>query len=257
MYSRFILFGDLITQLSHEQTGFALAPALQHLYSRRLDVVTRGFSGYNTDHAVVVLKHVLKTEAANPEPTVLLNIFMGTNDAANTVHQHVPIDRYKTNLTKLVEMAQAQGIKVIVTGPALHDAVLCEEAFRAYVGNEKAVPFSSSRATREYADVAKQVAQDHQVPFVDLWLAFQKYGGWLETELLEGKCGFGELLTDGIHFTPTGYRIFYTELVKAIDTAYPEFSATTLPQVLPHHDEIDRNDVEGCLTNGFETRHGI
>lgn len=253
MYSRFILFGDLITQLSHEQNGFALAPALQHLYSRRLDVVTRGFSGYNTEHGVVVLKHVLKTEAANPEPTVLMNIFMGTNDAANTAHQHVPIDRYKANLTNMVEMAQAQGIKVIVTGPTLHDGDLCEKAL---IGGGRANPFSSSKITREYADVAKQVAQDHQAPFVDLWLAFQKHGGWLEAELLGDKCGFGELLTDGIHFTPTAYRIFYDELVKAIDAAYPELSAAALPQVLPHHDEIDRNDIEGCLTKAFEARHG-
>lgn len=250
MYPRFVLFGALIIQFSHDQTGFALAPALQHLYSRKLDVVTRGFFGYNTDQAVVLLKHVLESETANPEPTLLLNIFVGSNDAAFSETQRVPVERCRANISKMVKMAQAQGIKVVVTGPALHDT----ELFAKAIGHSE--PFSSSRETRKYADVIKQVAQEHSVPFIDLWLAFQKYGGWLKDELLDGRVGFSELLIDGIHFTPTGYKIYYDELVKAINTAYPELAPSALPQMFPNHDEIDNTDIEGCLAMANKNRHG-
>ncbi|KAI9868767.1 MAG: hypothetical protein M1813_004618 [Trichoglossum hirsutum] len=107
-------------QASTQERGFALAPALQQAYIRRLDVVNRGFSGYNTDQALRVLPKIMP----DPEQTrvrlmvrlclgrgriVLLTkskaILFGSNDACFSEAQngqHVPLDKYKKNLVKLL-----------------------------------------------------------------------------------------------------------------------------------------------------------
>lgn len=52
---QFILFGDSITQGSYAQErGFAFGAELTNRYVRRLDVINRGFSGYNTAQALKV-----------------------------------------------------------------------------------------------------------------------------------------------------------------------------------------------------------
>lgn len=232
--AKFILFGDSITQYSNKQDGFALAPALQDLYSRKLDVVTRGFSGYNTDQGLVMLEEILKAEKQAGSTIKLMYIFMGTNDAATTF-QHVPLPRYRENLHKMVELTTSQNINLVLVGPALHqqDAV--------YKG------FSSSEATRKYADVAKEVASEHKLPFVDLWDAFQRESGWTKSQVLEGNPNLESLLVDGIHYTPQGYKVFYHQLVEAISEFYPDLVAAKLSSPAPSYEDVDYSNIRKSL----------
>jgi hypothetical protein len=52
----FVLFGDSITQRGFAPGGWAAA--LADRYGRRVDVVNRGYSGYNTALATHLLPHV-------------------------------------------------------------------------------------------------------------------------------------------------------------------------------------------------------
>lgn len=247
VFNKLILFGDSITQYSNNQDGFALAPALQHRYSRQLDVVTRGFSGYNTNHGTIVLRELLKAENAQNGHIKLLSIFMGTNDAATTF-QHVPLAKYVQNLHSMVKLAETYNIKVVIVGPGLHDPKLV-----ALSRPEKyEADFSSNEATRRYSDAARKVTQAYGLPFVDLWNEFQKYGGWSTEELLTGTPDLGALLDDGIHYTPQGYRVFYDALVATIETAYPELSSEKLPIICPDYKEIDPENVEESLMSSIE-----
>lgn len=55
MLDQIILFGDSITQQSFSQErGFAFGAELSNQYVRKLDVINRGFSGYNTAQALKV-----------------------------------------------------------------------------------------------------------------------------------------------------------------------------------------------------------
>lgn len=240
---KLVLFGDSITQHANDQVGFALAPALQSHYARKLDIVTRGFSGYNTNHAVVTLREVLKADNAESGVVKLIVIFMGTNDAAFNF-QGVPIDNYKANLQTLVEIAKSYDIKVILVGPALHGRAECLAASESQGLDPN---FSDTVATRKYADAAAGVAAANEVPFLDLWYTFQKYGGWSTEDLIANKIPLGELLYDGIHFSPKAYEIYYNELLNIIERNFPELQADKLPFYFPLYDAVDFNNMEGSI----------
>lgn len=85
-YDRIVLFGDSITQGSFDPEGFGSGSALAHVYARRLDVINRGFSGYNTEWCLPLLKRILPEGVEKGQSKILLLIiFLGANDA--TLHQ--------------------------------------------------------------------------------------------------------------------------------------------------------------------------
>lgn len=161
---------------------------------------------------------------------------MGTNDAATTF-QGIPVDRYRNNLTKMIELAASHKIHLVLVGPALHQ----ERENQKYKG------FSSSRATKIYSDAAEEVAAAHNVPFVDLWNAFQKDSGYSKSDLLEGNPDLEKYLVDGIHFSPQGYKVFYDELTKVIFASYPHLVPEKLEMAAPRYDAMDYSDVRKSI----------
>ncbi|CAK7894683.1 isoamyl acetate-hydrolyzing esterase [[Candida] anglica] len=198
-YNKFLLFGDSITEWSYRNGGFGAL--LQNDYARKMDVVCRGFSGFNSNHAVEILPKLLEMDKYS-----IMTIFFGTNDALNTF-QGVPIDKTKKNLKFLVELSLKSGIKVILIGPALHS----RELYRAanpdddYVGSEE--------NNRKYCEAAKSVSMETGVPFIDLCTEFDNSG-----------LPINQLLVDGIHFTSNGYKILYESISNTIKSVYPEYS---------------------------------
>lgn len=237
-YNKFILFGDSITQFSHEQTSllcswenkFAFAPAIQNYYSRKLDVITRGYGGYNSNYAALILPEILKAEKTEGIEIKLMMIFFGTNDAANT-NQHVPIERYKKNLDLMINCALSYSIKPIIIGPTLHDQERLKN-LRIKHKEPTDIPFSSSEATKEYSNAAKEVAVRRGVAFIDLWNAFKEESGLTEDQIYAGS-DLTRFLDDGIHLALYGNEILYRELIKAIKNHYPELDAVNLPTILP------------------------
>ena len=71
----FVTFGDSITQ-----RGFApgWSSQLADAYQRRVDVINRGYSGYNSRWAVQLLDRVFPPAA----PPQLATVWFGANDAA-------------------------------------------------------------------------------------------------------------------------------------------------------------------------------
>lgn len=250
-FDKFLLFGDSITEFSHYQGGFSLAAKLADDYTRKLDIVKRGFSGYNTRWTLPIFKQVLDTELEGPGKIRLAYIFLGTNDASFGF-QGVPIEEYKLNLDTMVKLALERGIKLVIVGPALHGQQLfidaCEEKGRPLDG-----PFSSSKNTREYADAAWEVALAHKLPFLDLWYLFQKNGGWSSDELLLGSPDLSEYLFDGVHYSARAYEVFYDALIKLIRKEYPDLAPENVPRHLPHYRDIDLDNYEESILNGPKT----
>ncbi|KAH8751543.1 hypothetical protein BGZ57DRAFT_934407 [Hyaloscypha finlandica] len=89
-------------------------------YIRRLDVVNRGFSGFNTTQGLKILPNIL------PDPSQtrvrFMAILFGSNDACFAScpnGQLVPLEQYKKNLVSLVNhpALQAHGTRVILVTP--------------------------------------------------------------------------------------------------------------------------------------------
>ncbi|KAI9369609.1 SGNH hydrolase-type esterase domain-containing protein [Aspergillus egyptiacus] len=246
-YDQFILFGDSITQFSSSQEmGFGFQSALQDAYSRVLDVINRGFSGYTTAHAVKVFpKFFPRLETASVR---FLTIWFGANDASlreSENGQYVPLDDYKKNLTWLVQhpatVAQKPRILIITPTPVNEYQL---EHFDVDKGNIH--PTRTNRNTRRYAEAAREVAASLGLPVVDLWTAFMTAAGWKEGQPLVGSREapnakkFESLFTDGLHLTPDGYRIVYDEVVKAIQANWPDQAPGELAHVFPHWTEAPK-----------------
>ncbi|KAF1344542.1 isoamyl acetate-hydrolyzing esterase [Delphinella strobiligena] len=245
---QFILFGDSITQQSGSQAqgGFAFAPALQDAYIRRLDVVNRGLSGYNTAQALKVLPRVLPPPAHNR--VRLMTIFFGANDAClpNTpgFAQNVPLQQFKDNVVKLAthELVAAHNPTIILVTPPPVDEHLCLQKDRTVGIN---VIRRTAENTARYAEAVREVGKTLGLPVLDLWTAFMKEAGWQQGDPLPGSSDVpqNEVLTrlmhDGLHLNPEGYKILYDKLVELIEKQLPDQVPEKLPFVLPSWDDAD------------------
>ncbi|CAG8597532.1 1467_t:CDS:2, partial [Acaulospora morrowiae] len=159
LYNQIVLFGDSITQ------GAELSQA----YVRKLDVYNRGFSGYNTEWAKELLTQLLpnhdskeQSQNSNRVKIVLIKIFFGANDAALKPNkQHIDLDKYKENLTQMVNMVKKSDSEspprvILITPPPLD-----EEAWWNTRGMEID---RKSEVTHQYALACLQVAQELNVP---------------------------------------------------------------------------------------------
>ncbi|KAL4878981.1 SGNH hydrolase-type esterase domain-containing protein [Aspergillus karnatakaensis] len=239
-YDQFILFGDSITQMSsNQEQGFGFQPALQDAYSRVLDVINRGFGGYTTAHAVKVFPKFFPS----PERATVrfLTIWFGANDASlleSNNGQHVPLETYKKNLAWIIQhpatVAQQPRILLITPTPVNEYQI---EDFDNSKGNN--YPTRTNAGAKAYAEAAREVGDALNVPVVDLWGAFMGAVGWREGEELVGSRKvpnderFAGLFTDGLHLTAAGYRIVFDEIVKAIQTNWPDQAPGARPQVFP------------------------
>ncbi|KAJ0603778.1 putative SGNH hydrolase-type esterase domain, SGNH hydrolase superfamily [Helianthus annuus] len=102
MRPQFVLFGDSITELSFKSGGWGAS--LTDTYSRKADILVRGYDGYTSRWALFLLHHIFPLTSSTPP--VATTVFFGANDAALTgrysERQHVPLDEYKENLRKIV-----------------------------------------------------------------------------------------------------------------------------------------------------------
>ena len=81
--------------------GVGWASLLSNAYSRRADVLNRGFSGYNSRHVSNILERSVLS--SNYEDVLFCTVFLGANDAALPgERQHVPLDEYQANLGTIV-----------------------------------------------------------------------------------------------------------------------------------------------------------
>ncbi|EXJ54499.1 hypothetical protein A1O7_09839 [Cladophialophora yegresii CBS 114405] len=231
VYPQLILLGDSITQLS----TLTLTARLSEWYSRRLDVINRGFSGYTAPMGHEVLQQFFPADSV-PSQTVprvqLMTIFFGANDACVPGHpQHVPLQRYIASLKDMIchpalKLHDTQVI--LITPPPVDEYQLG--------GRDR-----TAEHTAKYAHAALQVGRECNLPVLDLWTVFMRRAGWTEgsTSALAGSKDaprsevLGELLEDGLHLATEGYEVVFCELVKVIEQELPEQTPKRLPMVFP------------------------
>lgn len=97
-----IVFGDSITQHGFNSDIHGWVGKLADWWTRRVDILNRGYSGYNSRWAKIVFDEVILSE--NPD---FLFLFFGANDAIeeSAVH-HVPLEEYADNIRVMVKTAK-------------------------------------------------------------------------------------------------------------------------------------------------------
>ena len=206
-----VLFGDSLTQLGWGVDGqVGWASLLASAYTRRSDVLNRGFSGYNTRHALEVLPRVFGDGPARTEALLFCTVYLGANDSALPGEvQHVPIEEYQSNLGKIVTLIRERGDKfpiILMTPPPVDESRWADQW-----GDEKSD--RHNEVSRKYGTVCKQVAEEHDCVVLDVF------------ELLGGSSNdYSRHLSDGLHLSGSGNTLVYEGLMELIQEKHPELA---------------------------------
>ncbi|KAI5283256.1 hypothetical protein KEM52_003449, partial [Ascosphaera acerosa] len=172
-------------------------------------------------------------------------VFFGANDACLPGnYQHVPLANYKAALRRIAThpYVTAQQTKVLLlTPPPVNEHQFAD-----------AHPPRVAWHTKQYADACRAVGAALGVPVVDVWGAFMRYAGWQGQEggpfegsrELPENPRLRELLSDGLHLTPVGYRVVYDEVKRVIAQVYPEETPEKLQPKFASWTEVPRPRVE-------------
>ncbi|TVY48435.1 Isoamyl acetate-hydrolyzing esterase-like protein [Lachnellula occidentalis] len=230
-YPQFLLIGDSIIQFtSFTNDGFSFGAGLSEHVQRRLDVINRGLSGYNTNQAKVILDRLVPSPSSAKVDYLLL--LFGSNDACLPncpTKQHVPLDQYRKNMHAILnhESVKAHNPTILlVTPPPLNEVHLeAEDLKRGHPALTRRQSY-----TEQYVKAVREIAEEYKdqgVILIDLWAALMKEGARLtpgfveEGGLLGSKDkgdseGLRKLVVDGLHLTGAGYKVFLDEVLPVV-----------------------------------------
>ncbi|KAF3451378.1 hypothetical protein FNV43_RR07473 [Rhamnella rubrinervis] len=236
MRPKIYLFGDSITEDSFCDGGWGAS--LAHHFSRTVDVVLRGYSGYNTRWGLKVLERVFPEaegggDGVDADAPLAVTVFFGANDACLpdrcSAFQHVPVDEYKRNLRSIVSFFKKRWPKthiLLITPPPIDEDARLRHP---YVENPSNQPERTNESAGNYAKACVAVAGEFGTPVIDLWTKMQQFPDWKNAHL-----------SDGLHLTQIGSRVVFEEVVKRLRDE--DLTTETLPVDLPLISEIDPND---------------
>lgn len=188
--------GDSITQFGWDRPGgyvHIVADALESA-GVKISVVPAGISG-NTSRNM--LDRVERSVISQKPDWMTLSC--GVNDVWHKDASHVDLEPYKTNITAIVDKAQAAGIKVMI--------------LTATVIQEKDNPDNQNLAA--YNDFLRQLAKERNLPLADLnamcWKALK------DTDT--------HLTVDGVHMNPEGNMLMARGILEAFGMAPSQIDA--------------------------------
>ncbi|KAJ3845241.1 SGNH hydrolase-type esterase domain-containing protein [Lentinula raphanica] len=239
-----MIFGDSITQGGWETGMNGFGASLAHRYARKLDVINRGFSGYNTEWGIPVFEQFFATtEQQKHLPIVrLLVIWFGANDSCLVQSpQHVPLPKFASNLKHLVNLVQSPKSKyyspktriILVTPPPVNTY---QRKANLDARDPPILLDRNFENTRLYAETVKDIAREEEVGIIDIWTKMWDAARHNEQAL-------EKFLYDGLHLNDAGYQIMYDAVLETIEKTYPELHPDNLEMVFPGWATIDPNNV--------------
>ena len=216
------------------QDDVGWASLLCAAYTRRADVLNRGFAGYNTEWILnIIMPQILGAVDDHHHSNVLLLfavVWLGANDAAvpaATNCQHVPVEQYQANLTAILRLLRNRvkqqqqeqepfPILLLTPPPVDEDAwkQFLQDNFPEALEETAGESNRQNSVTRAYGQAAKKAAgTDPSCAVLDVW------------ELLEGETEHrGKYLSDGLHLNADGNRKVYHGIMETIQKHFPKIA---------------------------------
>ncbi|CAN6443066.1 unnamed protein product [Victoria cruziana] len=199
----FVLFGSSIVQFSFGHGGWGAT--LADIYSRKADIVLRGYSGWNSTRAVQVIDQVFPKDAAI-QPSLVI-VYFGGNDSMGAhpsgLGPHVPLAEYVENLKKIASYIKGLSEKtrvIFLTCPPVN-----EEKVKQLSSELLSELVRSNEMCRRYSEACIELCREMEVEVIDLWTAIQRKDNWATT-----------CLTDGVHLSAEGSDIVVEEILKVL-----------------------------------------
>ncbi|KAF1887917.1 hypothetical protein Lal_00023925 [Lupinus albus] len=270
-----VLLGDSITEQSFRDGGWGAT--LANAYSRKADILVRGYGGYNTKWALFLLHHIFPL--GSPKPPIATTIFFGANDAAllgrTSERQHVPIEDYKQNLRKIVLHLKAQssstlwfffffafcvnfcnwlrsspffvslilpvGGKIWEYSPSMQ-IVLITPPPVSEEGRQRYAESLYGENAMKLPERTNEVTGQYAKACVEIAKEMSVWYINLWPKMQETDGWQDKFLSDGLHLTPEGNTVVYQEVIKVFNEA--GLSADKMPLDFPHHSQIDGKNPE-------------
>lgn len=207
---KILFFGDSITDMNrlrdHEDgtvysygVGYPnfIVGELSYKEPTRYEFINRGISG----NRIVDLYARAKIDAWNHKPDVL-SILIGVNDVWHEISREngVELPRWERIYRSLIAETKERlpDTKIIICEPFILEGSATD-------GEERWERFLE---VKEYAKVAKKIAEDYGAYFVPLQEKFDE---------ATKECGTEPYLFDGVHPTAAGAKLIATEWLKAFE----------------------------------------
>ncbi len=177
-------FGDSITEA--KVYGQIVEAVFRHCHPEAKVVFV------NNGHSGLQLAGTKTGDVVKGDPGVV-TIMIGMNDAINAAWvRGLPIDatveKYKSNLLRLVRELKAQGRRVVLFTPTLTDEGAEATTFRIE---------GTGRLLKAFGKVCEEVAKEESIPCVPVQSEFEDYQDSLP--------GFAQLRPDGVHPCARGH----------------------------------------------------
>eukprot|EP01039_Chlorochromonas_danica_P005880 gene5880-6475_t len=221
---RVLFFGDSITQHGFNVEISGWVAMLAHWWSRRVDVINRGYSGYNSRWAKKIIDQILPDQRPD-----LIFVFFGANDAVDaSVLQHVPLDEYEGNMRYIVQYIKKnlpQAALVLITPPPIFEEKL--QFFNSAKGKPLLIDRTNER-TLKYAEVVVALGNEYHIPVVNAWSA------------MEGSSASrGNYLSDGLHLSSMGCEALFNEVKKVLLLHHPEWNPEIMSMDMPEWSQFN------------------
>ena len=238
MWPTAVLLGDSQTQLGWQGNGWV--QVLAEEFVRRIDIVNRGFSGYNSRMLLAVLPDILTQDILKRADVVC--IFLGSNDASmkeTNPEQAVPVEEFGDNLLKIISYLLSNGVPkeafiIISPPPVLPDKWTNTLNLRP---GPKLPNCKSNDLTKAYASECGEVAKRLNVTFVDLF-----------THMMDpaNKINLSCALSDGLHLGADGHNILFSLLSPIFKG---KLSGKSGRMMFPEWKELTNTDVPESYKN--------
>jgi lysophospholipase L1-like esterase len=196
---------------------------LINAYGSKVDIINRGFSGYTTRLAKLILPRVFLENDPLPKP-LAVTIFLGANDASTKL-QHVPLNEYKQNLKEIVQYIEHCYNKdkespistvIFLIAPPPFD-IIAWNAYCKQTNNLLGVDRGHNDITKRYAAACVEVATTMNLDCIDLWTLMMKNPSWA-----------ADYFVDGLHFNAKGNQLLFESLMQLIERKYPHLKPANL-----------------------------
>ncbi|PRQ59431.1 putative SGNH hydrolase-type esterase domain-containing protein [Rosa chinensis] len=230
---QFVLFGSSIVQLSFSHGGWG--SVLSDLYSRKADILLRGYFGWNSRRALEVLDQVFPKDAA-VQPSLVI-VYFGGNDSMGPhpsgLGPHVPLPEYIENMRKIANHLQSLSDStriVFLSCPPVNEATVRENK-SPYLSEL----IRTNELCQQYSEACIKLCQELDIKVVDLFTAIQK-----------GENCF----TDGIHLSAEGSKIVAEEILKVLREAdwKPSLHWKSMPTEFAEDSPYDLVAADGKTT---------
>ncbi|KAJ2777297.1 isoamyl acetate-hydrolyzing esterase [Coemansia javaensis] len=238
-----VCLGDSLTQRGWSVAHSGWVAQLSEAYARRLDVVNRGYGGFNSRWGAEIMPRVMPAYASSDggRPRMrLLTVFFGANDAQYEGYRaHVPLDEYQANLERIIDAVRSPRSLLyspdtrilLITPPPLGDKLYAEYENPDY-GLRKVIERDHATSAR-YVEAARATAARLGLVCVDLFAAIEARVAAARAASSSKYDGYDEFLLDGLHLNAAGNQLLFDLVTDAISANFPELHPDAMPFVVP------------------------